>query len=104
MTTSSTHPKMEELTPASNDGRRRAGRFIAGILCTVAALTYVIHNAGSRPPAAQPAVSRSVSSYGPGSPYAPGGSVYDEQVPAAARQVTLRALAPRAPSRPVRGA
>jgi hypothetical protein len=34
-----------------------------------------------------PAAGRSVNVYGPGSPYAQGGSVYDEQVPAAGRWV-----------------
>jgi hypothetical protein len=79
MTTSTTNPTMEDLKPASKHGHRRAGPFIAGILCTAAVLMIVIHNVGSRPAA------RQADLYGPGSAYAAGGSVYNEQVPAAAR-------------------
>jgi hypothetical protein len=83
MTTSTTHPTMQDLTAASKNGRRRAGRFIGGILCTAAVITFVIHNVGSRPAA------RQADLYGPGSAYAAGGSMYNEHVPAAAQQADL---------------
>jgi hypothetical protein len=107
MTTSTTRPTMQPLTPASKNSRRRAGRFIAGILCAAAVFTFAVHNVGSRTAVRQtdlyspgsahapggsvyneqvPAAARQADPYGPGSAYAPGGSVYNEQVPAAARQ------------------
>ena len=86
MTTSMTRPAQvgPNLATTRSARRRRLGALVALgllVLAVAAAVGWTRLHSMGRP------AGRSVYEYGPGSGYAPGGSVYDEQVPAAGRSV-----------------
>ncbi|MGZ4632317.1 MAG: hypothetical protein ACXV2G_06575 [Actinomycetes bacterium] len=81
MTTTTARPSPTVSGPIADRGRRRV-RLLAFLLLGLALLTVagvIAWNSLQSPP--QPA---GTTSFDPGSTYAPGGSVYDEQVPQAA--------------------